>query len=128
GPAELAELLLAAGWCGGTWLLYAAMSNNYSGACCSVRWFLPLLAPAYYVLALFLRQYPGYRVDFYILSAWGVVLAGMMWWHGPWIKQQVPGFWPLQAAALASWFVYRLGVADPGKTMNVARMRLLDRC
>jgi len=106
-PAELPEVLFAAGWCGGTWLLYAAMSNNYSGACCSVRWFVPLLAPGYYVLAVFLRDCPAYRRDFWVFSAWGAVLAGIMWWYGPWIRHAVPLFWPLQAAALVSWFVCR---------------------
>ncbi|HEV3259238.1 MAG TPA: hypothetical protein VG013_20390 [Gemmataceae bacterium] len=105
--SELPEVLFAAGWCAGTWLLYAALSNNYSGACCSVRWFVPLLAPAYYTLAVFLRECPSYRRDFSVLSAWGMVLAGIMWWHGPWLKHMVPIFWPLQAAALLSWFVCR---------------------
>ena len=62
-------------WCGGTWLLYAALSNNYSGPCCSIRWFVPFLAPAYYVLALLLKRFPEYRWDFYVLSGWGAVLG-----------------------------------------------------
>jgi len=37
-------------WCLGVWLLYAALSNNYGGLCCSIRWFVPLLAPAVYWL------------------------------------------------------------------------------
>jgi hypothetical protein len=45
-PAEWVEILGGCGWCAGTWLLYAALSNNYAGVCCSVRWFVPLLAPA----------------------------------------------------------------------------------
>src|SRR5262249_8145135 len=101
--AERAETAFAAAWCGGTWLMYAAFSNNYGGACCSIRWFVPFLAPAYYVLALYLRQYPFYRWDFAVLSLWGGVLAAIMWWHGPWLSRMVPGFWPIQAAALASW-------------------------
>src|SRR5262249_16580770 len=42
------EILFAAAWCAGTWLIYAALSNNYAGNCCSVRWFVPLLAPGFF--------------------------------------------------------------------------------
>jgi hypothetical protein len=96
------ELMWAAGCFGGTWLLYAATSNNSSGQCLSIRWFVPLLAPAYYVLALFLQRYPQYRLDFLVLSAWGVLLVLLMH-EGPWIRHMVPFFWPIQAAALTSW-------------------------
>jgi hypothetical protein len=104
---ELPEVLFTGFWCGGTWLAYALTSRNYSGLCCSIRWFVPLLAPAYLVLAVFLRQFPRYRGDFLILSGWGAVIAGLAWLIGPWMKHMVPGFWPLQAAALASWIGYR---------------------
>jgi hypothetical protein len=98
------ELLWALGCCGGTWLLYAATSNNSSGQCCSIRWFVPLLAPAYYLLALFLKRYPEYRIDFAILSLWGMILVVLMR-EGPWITHMVPLFWPIQAAALFSWAI-----------------------
>jgi hypothetical protein len=98
------EAVLAVGWCVATWLLYAVTSTNHSGVCCSVRWFLPLLAPGYYLLALWLRDCrPGHRRDFLILSAWGLVLAGVMWWVGPWTPHRVPGYWAVQTAALTSW-------------------------
>ena len=101
-PEIRRELLWAVGCFGGIWLLYAATSNNSSGQCLSIRWFVPLLAPAYYVLALFLQRYPPYRVDFLVLSAWGVLLVLLMR-EGPWIRHMVPFFWPIQAAALLSW-------------------------
>jgi hypothetical protein len=101
--AERPELLLAIAWNAGTWLAYAATSNNFSGMCCSVRWFVPLLASSYYVLALLLREYPRYRVDFLLLSGWGLVLAALMAWHGPWMKHMVPFYWPIVAATLLSW-------------------------
>ena len=100
---ELPEILWAASWSSGTWLLYATTSTNYSGVAASIRWFVPLLAPAYYVLAVFLRDHPGYRKDFLVLSGWGIVVASLMWWKGPWMKRMVPFFWPIQAAALLSW-------------------------
>src|SRR5262249_24812928 len=101
------EVLWAIGCCGGTWLLYAATSNNSSGLCLSIRWFVPLLAPAYYVLALFLQRYPQYRIDFLLLSVLGgplILLAP----EGPWMSHMVPFFWPIQAAALVSWALWHL--------------------
>jgi hypothetical protein len=97
-------VLWGLGCCGGTWLLYAPTSNNSSGQCCSIRWFVPLLAPAYYILALLLKHYPEYRIDFLVLSAWGVMLVLFMH-EGPWITHMVPLFWPIQAAALLSWAI-----------------------
>jgi hypothetical protein len=107
-PRELPEILCALAWSVGTWLVYAVGSTNSSGLAVSIRWFVPLLAPAYYLAALFLRERPGYRADFIILSAWGLVMAALMWWKGPWMPRMVPLFWPLQAAALMSWLIYRL--------------------
>src|SRR5262249_33695007 len=74
-PAEWPELLLAFFWSGGTWLTYGATSNNASGLCCSIRWFVPLLASGYFVLALLLREAPHYHADILVLSGWGAVVA-----------------------------------------------------
>jgi hypothetical protein len=101
--AEWPEVLLALAWGGGVWLAYAVTSTNYSGLCCSVRWFVPLLAPGYFLLAVLLRDYPKYRSDFTLLSGWGAVMGGLMVWHGPWMQHLVPGFWFLLAGALLSW-------------------------
>lgn len=98
----------AAAWCAGTFLMYAAFSNNYGGACCSVRWFVPFLAPGYWLLAWSLVRYPGWRGDFLILSGWGLVLSCFMWQGGPWMLRMVPWLWPIQGAALASWAGYRI--------------------
>jgi hypothetical protein len=96
------EVLWALGCCAGTWLVYAATSNNSSGQCCTIRWFVPLLAPAYFVLALLLRHYPRYRLDLLLLSSWGGLLVVLMR-EGPWRGGMVPLFWPIQATALGSW-------------------------
>jgi chromate transport protein ChrA len=117
--------LWALGCCGGTWLLYAATSNNSSGQCCSIRWFVPLLAPAYYLLALFLRRYPEYRLDFLVLSAWGVILVFLMR-EGPWITHMVRFFWPIQTAALCSWAIgqrLRSGAGEPLHAEDVSKRR-----
>src|SRR5262249_28635478 len=105
---ELPEILFAGVWGGGTWLAYAATSTNSSGLCCSIRWFVPLLAPAYYVLAVFLKHYPARRGELLTLSAWGGGMMAVAWGYGPWIAHMVPGFWPLQGAALLCWLGYRL--------------------
>ena len=104
---EWPEVAFAVAWCGGTWLAYALTSNNYSGLCCSIRWFVPFLAPAYFVLAIFLREQPRFAGDFAILSLWGAVLAVIMAWQGPWMKHLVPFFWPIQGLALLNWLGYR---------------------
>jgi hypothetical protein len=115
---EWPELLLAGGGCGGTWLLYALTSNNSSGQCCSIRWFVPLLAAGYYVLAICLRDEDRFRVPFLILNGWGSVMAALMWWQGPWMKHMVPLYWPLQLAALLSLAIWlkrsvKFGVISP---------------
>lgn len=102
------EIILAGCYAGGTWLAYALLSDNYSGVCLSIRWFVPLLAPGYFVLALFLQRRPDVWLDLLILSGWGAVLGGLMWLQGPWPPTPVPFFWPLQAAAIATWMTYRI--------------------
>jgi hypothetical protein len=97
------EILFAAGWCAGTWLIYAALSNNYAGTCCSIRWFVPLLAPGFFLLGLVLRDWPGWRADFLVLSGWGVVQSSLYWWGGGTWCNEIPGFWALQAAAVMTW-------------------------
>jgi hypothetical protein len=104
------ELVFSIGWCIATWLLYSVLSNNYAGACCSIRWFVPFLAPCYFLLAVFLEDRPEYRTDFLILSLWGSVLAAIMWWYGPWIPRMVPLVWPIAGSALLTWMAYRLRV------------------
>ncbi len=106
-------------WGLGVWLLYAALSTNYGGTCCTIRWFVPLLAPAYFWLALLLRDRPQYRIDFVVLSVWGAVLGGFFWLGGPfgayYDARTFPGFpyffWPVLAAALLTWAVCRVLVA-----------------
>jgi hypothetical protein len=99
--ARRPEVWWALGCCGGAWLLYAATSNNSSGQCLSIRWFVPLLGPAYLLLGLALRLRSGLRIAFVLLSAWGGLLMLLMR-EGSWGKHMVPGFWVIQAAALAS--------------------------
>jgi len=100
-------------WCSlalifGTWLIYAITSNNYSGACVSIRWFVPLLAPFYFLLAVFLKERPEYAIDLLILTAWGAALAVVTWSEGPWLQHVPRGFAVFTVGALASWLGWRL--------------------
>lgn len=106
--SETPELIFSACFFSGAWLLYAVTSSNYSGACCSIRWFVPLLAPGWYVLAVLVRDRPDHIVDLGILSALGAALGVMMWQRGPWDGTLPPGYWLLNAEALAAWACWAL--------------------
>ncbi|HZU36743.1 MAG TPA: hypothetical protein VFA18_12570 [Gemmataceae bacterium] len=101
------EIVFGLCWCGAVWLAYGLTSTNYSGACCSIRWFVPFLAPGYYVLALLLSRQPRRSSDLTLLTLWGMLTAGLMWQAGPWMLHLVPFFWPIQAFALLSWLSLR---------------------
>jgi hypothetical protein len=98
-----AELLALLGWCAAGWGMYAVLSNNMGGQCCSVRWFVPFLAPGWWLLAEVLKRRPELRADLFALSAWGGVLGAVMWRGGPWLDHMVPGMWFVVAAALLTW-------------------------
>jgi hypothetical protein len=83
-PSELPEVGWAVGSSAGTWLIYALFSNNYSGQCLSVRWFIPLLALGFLVLGVFLKHYPRYAWAFVLISVWGSFFAIESWFRGPW--------------------------------------------
>jgi hypothetical protein len=99
---------LAGGWAVLGWLAYAAQSTNWSGQCVSVRWFVPLLAPGFWVLALVLRYAPRYRPDFLWFGAWGVAVATGNWSLGAWTPVMPPFYWFLVGPALLGFGVIRL--------------------
>ena len=101
-PRQRPECVLALAWCAGVWLIYAAASTNASGVCCSVRWFVPLLA-GFFLLALLLRDFPEYERDLLWLSGWGAVLGAMMAWGGPWRETPRLAYWVVVGLALAGW-------------------------
>jgi hypothetical protein len=102
------EVVWALSWCLLSWLAYALTSNNYSGVCLSIRWFVPLLAPAFLVLALYLRQNPDAFRSLLVLTAWGCVMMALAWPRGPWTFRMVPYYWFVAGAALVSWLVLGL--------------------
>lgn len=104
---ELPLVAFAVCWSVGTWLLYAAGSNNHAGVCCSVRWLVPLLGPAFYLVALLLREREAYLADFAWLALCGLPLSLFSWWNGPWTTLMPPGMRALQIAALAGWALIR---------------------
>ena len=104
---EAPELVMASGWAVGAWLLYAAASTNSGGLCCSIRWFVPLLAPGYLVLAVMLRELPKLGRDLAALSAWGAALVPVMWHGGPWMPKLIPYWWVYLAGGLTTWGLVR---------------------
>jgi hypothetical protein len=97
------ELLFASIFCIGGWGLYSLFSNNYGGACCSIRWFVPFLACGFYIVAELIKQYPQYRWDLYAFASWGAAMGMVMWYGGPWIVKMVPMYWPIQVSGLITW-------------------------
>ena len=102
-----AGVLMLLGWCGATWLMYAVLSNNMGGGCCSVRWFVPFLAPGFWLLAKVLTERPEFRRDFLVLAACGVPLAASAWVVGPWWLRNVPFYWWVFGGSLLTWGVVR---------------------
>lgn len=104
------ELGCGLAWCAATWLAYGFLSNNYSGASCSIRWFLPFLVPMFLVLGLHLSQRPNQVLYFVLLSFWGTVLGLIMWWGGPFRLRMVEYLWPIVSAALVTCLAGRIAV------------------
>ncbi len=104
---ERPEIAAALCWCLGTWLVYSLFSNNYSGGAVSVRWFVPLLAPAYVMLAVLLREERERAGEFAFLSGVGALLAAVAWWRGPWTLNMLPLYWPIVATGLVGWIALR---------------------
>jgi hypothetical protein len=103
-PKEWPEALFALAWCVGTVGLYAVLSSNGGGECRSVRWLVPLLVPAYFLIALLVREAPRWRYDVWLLTIWGTLQIVNYWPAGPWDMSVGPWYWPIQGAALVTWF------------------------
>jgi hypothetical protein len=106
--ADRPEVVFAACWCAGTWLLYTLGSTNYAGLCLSIRWFVPLLAAGYYVLALGLHWYAKLWGDFLVFAGWSIALGWFLWWQGPWRLHTVTWCWRVVPLALLSCFLLRI--------------------
>ena len=100
-----AVLVAMTAWALATWLLYAATSRNLSGSNLSIRWFVPLVAPGYLVLAVLARDVPSWRRDIAVLAASGFVLTGELVWRGPWYGRIPTLYWPVVTLMLIAWGV-----------------------
>jgi len=101
-------VLSALGWCGSGFLVYTVTSNNYSGICLSIRWFVPMLAPSFLFLALLLKRRPDLWPDLLLLSSWNLPWAIAGWFGGPFERPPVTLYWLTMGPGLASWGAYRL--------------------
>lgn len=107
---ECPEIIFALAWTIGTVLLYSAASNNYSGLCYSIRWFVPLLAPCFFILAIAIRDIPWMRSMMTVLSLGGAYLTLWMCIRGPWTNRMPPGFWVVQGLTLliCGWMLLQM--------------------
>ena len=105
-PRETPLVLWSAAFAIGVWLVFTLFSNNGGGESLSVRWFVPLLAPAYYLLALLLHYEPRLVSNLAILATGGSVMGALMWWQGPWSRKMLPGFWFILALTLLAWLAH----------------------
>jgi hypothetical protein len=103
-------------WCGGAFAAYAATSNNFSGLCISVRWFVPMLAPAYLVLALLLRDRPQFARDLTVLTAVNAIWAAIAWQTGWYSSPPLAWHWMIMTAGLGAW-----------GSLYFARLRMMRR-
>jgi hypothetical protein len=87
--------------------LFAVLSDNLGGYCLSIRWFVPLLVPGFWVLARLLVECVSLRIDFALLTAWGLVIGWLTWPSGPWLMADQPRVTGIAWAALASWIAVR---------------------
>jgi hypothetical protein len=106
GPDRI-EIAALGVWSVATWLLYASLSNNYGGGCLSVRWLVPCLVPAFWLLARLLAERPTFRADFVALATWGLAVSAVAWPVGVWLRGPVPHFWSLTLPALVTWAAVR---------------------
>lgn len=123
---ERAEVIFVLAWAVGSWLLYGATSNNSSGFCCSIRWFVPLLAPMFVILLLIVREAPWTRPMLAVLSLGGGYLSLCMSIQGPWTNKLVPGFWFVQGLALmiCGWIAFwQRAKKEPRSQVNDGQSR-----
>jgi hypothetical protein len=107
GSKQRLSLAFACGWPMLSWLLYTATSNNYSGYCCTIRWFIPLLAPAYWILGILIRRAPSFRWETLTLSALGAWVVLGLFDDGPWCYTSVQDFWWKLAVGTAATLAIR---------------------
>ena len=101
--AERPAVVAMYAWITMTWLIYAATSRNLSGVCLSVRWFVPLLAPGFVLVAVLARESPGRRPALGVLLVGGWLLVPEFIWRGPWSGRIPVTYWPVVGLTVATW-------------------------
>jgi len=101
--AQRPEIVWGMAWCLASGFLYGALSSNYAGFCCSIRWFVPFLAVGYYVLAVLVRDDDRYRSGLLLFSGLGAAAAYFEWRQGPWREPDTEWFQVLELVGLAVW-------------------------
>jgi hypothetical protein len=91
----------------GSWAVYAAGSKNNGGLCCSIRWFVPLLIPSYWLLIRSLARAPETFKQLQVFTIFGFALTIAMFWVGPWGEPSRWIYWPLVGAALVAFYGMR---------------------
>ncbi|MCE9561202.1 MAG: hypothetical protein K8U57_04030 [Planctomycetes bacterium] len=107
-PADRRAVAVACGWVLIGASPYVLTSNNYSGSCLSVRWFIPFLAPGFWLIGMLLRRRPNCIFDLAWLTACGLILGHDMLLAGPWKVESVPNLYFIGMLAAIGWGI--LGV------------------
>ena len=118
--AERSVVITGIAWFVSTWLLYAMTSNNLSGGCCSIRWFVPLLIPCFLTIAIVLREFPWLLPDACVLGCGGLALGVGMGIRGPWFMRLPPFYWYIYGGTLGAWLLVRVYIARSAKSSAVA--------
>ena len=113
--SDRVELIALSAWVVIGWLMYGVLSKNHSGGCVSVRWFVPFLAPGFWLLAKVLTERPEFRRDFVALAAWGLPLAVSAFAVGPWWGRNVPFYWWVFGGSLITWGIVRYTAPRPNR-------------
>jgi hypothetical protein len=116
-PQRRPELLFAALICAGTWTLYSIAATT-TGLSASIRWFVPLLAPAFFGLAIMLQARPSLLDQFKVLTQFGALLTAVLFWTGPWRNPDPTQFLLLLALGLIA-FAWSLSQRRPAATVNL---------
>lgn len=117
GPDRI-ELAALLAWSAAVFALYAVLSDNWGGVCLSVRWFVPMLVPGFWLLARLIDEFPRLRVDFAILAGWGFVVGALTLPAGPWLREPAPRIDLVAIAALGSWGLVRTALLVARKRTN----------
>lgn len=112
-PEDRRAVAFACGWVLLGAAPYALLSNNLGGTCLSVRWFVPFLAPGFWLVALLVRRRPRCLIHLAWLTAWGLVIGYRAFNAGPWQNAPLPGLDLVAPVAFVGWGV--IAVAESGR-------------